>query len=187
MESPASTQSAVTRCGRFVSYAAITLEAYVFVSERGGPILPSPHPACRGDRQDAIPDPPAHAPPCLRVQARQPWPRHAGLAALSRPQEHPAHGQVHRNGSRPFQGLLEELTLGAQPARCAVENCVQSTACCGNVPSASFTMPPWVLPAPASSKRLPLPPQSPSRFAPGPPTMPRGTRSWPQAAHPSGP
>ena len=26
MESPASTQSAVTRCGRFVSYAAITLE-----------------------------------------------------------------------------------------------------------------------------------------------------------------
>jgi len=42
----------------------------------------------------------------------------------------------------------------------------------GNVKSACFTMPPWVLPAPASSERLPLPPQSPSRFAPGPPTMP---------------
>jgi integrase len=46
-------------------------DAYVFVSERGGPIsphrLPSPHPACRGGRQDAIPHPPAHASPCLRV------------------------------------------------------------------------------------------------------------------------
>src|SRR6516164_6624525 len=33
--------------------------------------LPSPHPACRGGRQDAIPDPPTHASPCLRVQAGQ--------------------------------------------------------------------------------------------------------------------
>src|SRR5262245_19064547 len=40
MESPASTQSAVTRCGRFVSYAAITRQSYVFVSERSGPISP---------------------------------------------------------------------------------------------------------------------------------------------------
>src|SRR5262245_23997949 len=91
-------------------------EAYVFVSERGGPIqphrLPSPHPACRGGRQDAIPDPPTHASPCLWVQARQRWPRHAGLAALSRPQEHPAHGPVHRNGAGPLQGLLAGLTLG---------------------------------------------------------------------------
>ena len=29
------------------------------------------HPAPREGRQDAIPDPPAHASPCLRVQARQ--------------------------------------------------------------------------------------------------------------------
>ena len=35
----------------------------------------------------------------------------AGLAALSRAQEHPAHSQVHRDGARPFQGLLERLTL----------------------------------------------------------------------------
>jgi integrase len=75
-------------------------DAYVFVSERGGPIrLPPAHPARRGGRQDAIPDPPAHASPCLRVQARQRWPRHARPAALSRAQEHPAHGQVHRNGT----------------------------------------------------------------------------------------
>ena len=37
MESPASTQSAVTRCGRFVSYAAITRETptYSFPSAAG--------------------------------------------------------------------------------------------------------------------------------------------------------
>ena len=50
-------------------------DAHVFVSERGGPNqlhwVPPPHPAPRGGRQDAIPDPPAHAPPCLRVQAGQ--------------------------------------------------------------------------------------------------------------------
>ena len=40
-ESPACTQSRVTRCGRCASYAAITREtAHVFVSERGGPISP---------------------------------------------------------------------------------------------------------------------------------------------------
>jgi type 1 fimbriae regulatory protein FimB/type 1 fimbriae regulatory protein FimE len=47
----------------------------VFVSERGGPISPIGFhrliQRVRGDRQDAIPDPPAHAPPCLRVQAGQ--------------------------------------------------------------------------------------------------------------------
>src|SRR5215468_10684680 len=35
---PACTRFAVTRCGRFVSYAP--RDAYVFVSERGGPIGP---------------------------------------------------------------------------------------------------------------------------------------------------
>src|SRR5262245_6207471 len=30
----------------------------------------------------------------------------------ARAQEHPAHGQIHRNGARPVQGLLERLTLG---------------------------------------------------------------------------
>src|SRR5262249_43385668 len=39
------------------------------------------------------------------------WPRHAGPAALPWPQEHPAHRQVHRNGARPLQGLLEGLTV----------------------------------------------------------------------------
>src|SRR5262245_32797460 len=91
-------------------------DAHVFVSERGGPIkpyrFPPAYPAPRRGRQDAIPDPPAHASPCLRVQTRERWPRHAGPATLPRAQEHSAHGQVHRNGARPIQGLLEGLTLG---------------------------------------------------------------------------
>src|SRR5262249_10273140 len=33
-------------------------------------------------------------------------------AALPRTQDHPAHGQVCRNGARPVQGLLERLILG---------------------------------------------------------------------------
>src|SRR5262245_32187627 len=37
---PACIPSGVTRCGRFASYAVSTQEAYVFVSERGGPISP---------------------------------------------------------------------------------------------------------------------------------------------------
>jgi integrase len=50
-------------------------DAYVFVSERGGPNrshrFPPPHPARRRGCQHAIPDPPPHASQCLRVQARQ--------------------------------------------------------------------------------------------------------------------
>jgi hypothetical protein len=53
-------------------------DAYVFVSERGGPIgpigFPPTYPARRRGRQNAIPDPPAHASPCLWVQARERWP-----------------------------------------------------------------------------------------------------------------
>jgi len=52
---------------------------------------------------------PPCASPCLRVQARQRWPRHASAPTLPRAQEHPAHGQLHRNGARPVQGLLERL------------------------------------------------------------------------------
>ena len=96
------------------------IDAHVFVSERGGPISPIGfHRLVQrlgGGRQDAIPDPPTHASPCLWVQAGQRWPRHAGLAALPRPQEHPTHGQVHRNGARPVQGLLEGLTMAPQPS-----------------------------------------------------------------------
>ena len=93
-------------------------DAHVFVSERGRANrphrFPPAHPAPRRGRQDAIPDPPPHASSCLWVQARERWPRHAGPAALPRAQEHPAHRQVHRNGARPVQGLLEGLRSRAR-------------------------------------------------------------------------
>ena len=86
-------------------------DAHVFVSERGGPITPA-HPAHRGGRQDAIPHPPSHASPCLRFKL-------ANDGHDTRALQHylgtrySAHGQVHRNGARPLQGLLEGLTQGA--------------------------------------------------------------------------
>jgi type 1 fimbriae regulatory protein FimB/type 1 fimbriae regulatory protein FimE len=89
-------------------------DAYVFVSERGGPIGPIGfHRLIQrlGEAAKMPFHPPAHASPCLWVQARQRWPRHADPAALPRPQEHSAHGQVHRNGARPLQGFLEGLTM----------------------------------------------------------------------------
>src|SRR5262245_60573770 len=58
-------------------------------------------------------DPPPHASPCLWVQARQRWSRHARSAALPRPPEHPAYGPVHRNGAGPFQEFLA-LTGGGK-------------------------------------------------------------------------
>src|SRR6516164_2345435 len=82
-------------------------DAHVFVSERGGPITPA-HPAHRGGRQDAIPHPPSHASPCLRFKL-------ANDGHDTRALQHylgtrySAHGQVHRNGARPLQGLLEGL------------------------------------------------------------------------------
>src|SRR5215467_9403392 len=113
LQGTARVSSAVTRCGRFVSYAASTLRTptYSFLSAAGQsvPSVSTASSGPRGGRQDAIPHPPAHASPCLWVQARQRWSRHAGPAALPWPQEHPAHGQVHRNGARPLQGLLEGL------------------------------------------------------------------------------
>src|SRR5262249_32935051 len=68
--------------------------------------LPSPHPARRRGCQDAIPDPRAHASPCLRLQARQRWPRHAGPAALPRAQEHPAYGPVQNTAPPRLQTTI---------------------------------------------------------------------------------
>src|SRR6516165_3087385 len=63
-------------------------------------------------------NPSPHASPRLWVQAGQRRPRHAGLAALPRAQEHSAHGQVHRNGARQVQRFLEGLTMtGADDSR----------------------------------------------------------------------
>src|SRR5262249_53857680 len=49
-------------------------------------------------------------PCCTRTCFAMPAGQHARPAALSRAQEHPAHGQVHRNGAGPVQEFLEGLT-----------------------------------------------------------------------------
>src|SRR5262249_11908190 len=64
----------------------------------------------RGSGQDAIPDTPAHAAPRLRLRPGERRPRYAGATGLARPQEHPAHGALHRVVAASVQGLLA-LTL----------------------------------------------------------------------------
>ena len=73
-------------------------EAYVFVSERGGPIngFPSSHGKAWQGGRDAVHRPSAHAPARLRLQACQRRTRHAILAALSRAQEHSTHRALYR-------------------------------------------------------------------------------------------
>ena len=113
--SPVCTQSGVTRCERCASYAAITRLtptcSFPSAADQSAPSVSTGSSSASARPPDAFPDPPAHASPCLRVQARQRWPRHPGPAALSRPQEHSAHRPIHRNGARPVQGLLEGLTM----------------------------------------------------------------------------
>src|SRR5262249_48550818 len=41
---------------------------------------------------------------------------------LWRPATHPAHRQVHRNGARPIQGFLEELTMAGQDSSRSTED-----------------------------------------------------------------
>jgi integrase len=57
--------------------------------------LPPSQPKAWQSRQDAIPDPPAHATARLRLQAGQRRSRYPRPAALSRAQEYPAHGAIH--------------------------------------------------------------------------------------------
>jgi hypothetical protein len=63
----------VTRCERCASYAVITRQTptYPFPSAAGQsvPSVSTGSSSASASRQDAIPDPPAHAAPCLRVQA----------------------------------------------------------------------------------------------------------------------
>ena len=73
-------------------------DAYVFVSERGGPMSPIGfHRLIQrlGEAANAFPDPSAHAAPCLRVQARQRWTRYPSFAALSRAPQHSTHRPLH--------------------------------------------------------------------------------------------
>ena len=112
--SPAYIQSAVTRCERCASYAAITREtpmcSFPSAVGRSAPLgsTASSSASGRPPRCHSRSTRTCSAMPV--VQARQRWPRHAGLAALPWTQEHSAHRQVHRIGAQPIQRLLEGLT-----------------------------------------------------------------------------
>jgi hypothetical protein len=105
----------VTRCGRFVSYAAITLErltcsfpnaispiGFHRLIQRVGETAKMPFPI--------HPHMLRHA--CGFKLANDGHDTRA-LQHYLGPQEHPAHGPVHRNGAGPLQEFLEGLTLGA--------------------------------------------------------------------------
>src|SRR5207342_2630241 len=69
-------------------------EAYVFVTERDGPMhhrLPPSYREARQGRQDAFLTASSHAAACVRLQACQRRARYPSLTALSRPQKYPAH------------------------------------------------------------------------------------------------
>src|SRR5262249_11999547 len=71
--------------------------------------LPKAHqPGLRGRRAQNQGSP-AHAPACLRIPPSERWPGYAVAAALPRPQEHPAHSEIHRADSDTIQGVVEGL------------------------------------------------------------------------------
>src|SRR5215468_3535722 len=74
-----------------------------------------------------------HDAPRLRLRPGQRRPRHTGAAGLARPQEHPAHGPLHRAVAASVQGLLalidrlsshrsdpQEVMVWAVPSLCGL-------------------------------------------------------------------
>jgi len=76
---------------------------HVFMTERDGPMTPKAFHALFGRigarAKMQFPIHPAHAATRLRLCPSERGPRHTGATGLARPQEHPAHGAVHRVGS----------------------------------------------------------------------------------------
>ena len=50
-----------------------------------------------------------HAPPCLRLQARKRWPRHARDPGLSRASQYPEYDALYRLGAAAVQGIFSRL------------------------------------------------------------------------------
>src|SRR5262245_16104160 len=67
---PADLRAQKRKLMQMIATAVNTLDARTR-RERGTKPVTPPHPARRRGCQDAFPDPPAHAAPCLWVQARQ--------------------------------------------------------------------------------------------------------------------
>ena len=86
---------------------------FVFTSERGSPFTTAGFARTGGARwrrrRAGLQGSPPHAAARLRLRPGQQGPRYPGAAGLSRPQEHPAHGALHRAVTRSVQGLLAEL------------------------------------------------------------------------------
>jgi integrase len=82
---------------------------FVFTSERGSPFTTAgfarmvERAGCRG--QAGIQGAPAHATACLRLRTGQQGARYPRLAGLPGPQEHSAHGALHRAVTRSVQGF----------------------------------------------------------------------------------
>jgi hypothetical protein len=86
---------------------------------RGGRRLSTRYSAGFAGR-DAFPGASAHAATWLRLRVGQRWSRHSGVTGLSRPQEHPAHGALHRVGTGSVQGFLAiALVAASRPASAA--------------------------------------------------------------------
>ena len=87
---------------------------YVFMSERGAPMSAVGFRRMMGrlrqGRQDPIPGPSAHAPPCRRVQAGKSGRRYEIASAIPRPQKYPTHGSLYRVVTRQVSRLLEGLS-----------------------------------------------------------------------------
>src|SRR5262245_32222946 len=113
---PAYIRSAVTRCGRCASYAAITRQTptYSFPSAAGqsAPSVSTASssasgrpPRCHSRSTHTCFATPVGSSSRMTATTRPPSSTTSGTRTFS-------HRQVHRNGARPVQGLLERLTLG---------------------------------------------------------------------------
>jgi integrase len=82
---------------------------FVFTSERGSPFTTAGFARMLQRAGAEAKLAPTHATARLRLRLGEQGARYARVAGLSRPQEYPAHGPVHRTGADPVQRLLERL------------------------------------------------------------------------------
>src|SRR3712207_3396807 len=107
----------MTKGSRFKLQREAMPSRYVFITERYVPMSLAGFRkmlARTGEVSTFLPRSPAHVAARLRLQAGQRRPGHAGRAALSRAQDHPAHGALHRARSRALQILLGGLATAAR-------------------------------------------------------------------------
>ena len=91
---------------------------FVFTSERGSPFTTAGFARMVERAGEAagfkFKAAPAHVAARLRLRAGEQGPRHAGFAGLFGPQQHPAHGSLHRIVAGSVQGLLAMMLSDAE-------------------------------------------------------------------------